>query len=224
MAERAKLIDPKKSIGKAKAGTPLKKETRYSPHTSREAPSTSHFSIIDGDGNAVSMTTTVEFVFGSHLIAGGFILNNQLTDFSLSPVVDGRTVANAPDGGKRPRSSMSPTLVFDEDGELFALVGSPGGSRIITYVAKTLIALIDWGMDMQAAVSLPHHINRNGLTELEEGTPIVDLAPELQRLGHEIKVRRLNSGLHGIRVLEDGTLEGGADPRREGVALSDGNE
>ncbi len=221
LAERAKQIDPTKTLGTAKPGTPLKKESRFSPHTSREAPSTSHFSIIDGDGNAVSMTTTVEFVFGSHLIAGGFILNNQLTDFSLAPVVDGRKVANAPDGGKRPRSSMSPTLVFDEDGDLFALIGSPGGSRIITYVAKTLIALMDWNMDMQAAVSLPHHINRNGVTELEEGTTIVDLAPELKRLGHDIKVRRLNSGLHGIRVLPDGSLEGGADPRREGVALSD---
>ncbi len=223
LSDRAQQISPKKSLGIAKPGSPLKKDSRLAPQISREAPSTSHFSIIDGDGNAVSMTTTVEFVFGSNLIAGGFILNNQLTDFSRQPVIDGRQVANAPDGGKRPRSSMSPTLVFDEDGELYALVGSPGGSRIIAYVAKTLVGLLDWDMDMQSAVALPHHVNRNGLLELEADTKIVDLAPELERLGHEIKVRPLNSGLHGIRVLPDGTLEGGADPRREGVALSDGN-
>ncbi len=223
LAERATTIRTDRSLGIAKAGTPTKKDSRLSPHTTREAPSTSHFSIVDGDGNAVSMTTTVEFVFGSNLIAGGFILNNQLTDFSLAPVVNGRQVANAPDGGKRPRSSMSPTLIFDEQGNLYALVGSPGGSRIIAYVAKTLVGLMDWGLDMQTAVALPHHVNRNGLLELEEGTAIVDLAPELERLGHEIKIRPLNSGLHGIRVLPDGTLEGGADPRREGVALSDRN-
>lgn len=221
LAERARLIDTRRSMGIAKPGTPLKKGTNLSPQISREAPSTSHFSVVDGDGNAVSMTTTVEFVFGSNLIAGGFILNNQLTDFSRQPVIDGRQVANAPDGGKRPRSSMSPTLIFDDEGKLYALVGSPGGSRIIAYVANTLVGLMDWGLDMQSAVALPHHVNRNGLLELEEGTVLVDLAPELERMGHEVKVRPLNSGLHGIRILPDGTLDGGADPRREGVALGD---
>lgn len=221
LAERATLIDTKKSMGIAKAGTPRKKETNAAPHTSRDVPSTSHFSIVDGDGNAVAMTTSVEFAFGSNMIAGGFILNNQLTDFSRVPERDGRKIANAPDGGKRPRSSMSPTLVFDKEGKLYALVGSPGGSAIIAYVAKTLIGILDWNLTMQQAIELPHHVNRNGILALEKDTTLVDMAPDLKRLGHEIQVRPLNSGLHGIRVLPDGTLEGGADPRREGVVLTD---
>jgi len=129
-------------------------------------------------------------------------------------------VANAVVPGKRPRSSMSPTLVFDEDGDLFATVGSPGGSRIIAYVTKTLIGLIDWKLGMQAAIDLPTHVNRNGTTELEKGTPLEERADGLRRLGHDVKIRTLTSGLHGIRVTPYG-YDGGADRRREGEALGD---
>ena len=183
-------------------------------------PSTSHLSVIDRDGNAVSMTTTIERAFGSRLLVRGFLLNNQLTDFAFIPRRDGRTVANAVGPGKRPRSSMSPTLVFDADGKLFATVGSPGGSRIIGYVTKALIGLMDWKLDMQAVIDLPNHINRNGATELEKDTPLTRHADALKRLGHDVKTGALVSGLHGIRVTPVG-YDGGADRRREGVALGD---
>jgi gamma-glutamyltranspeptidase / glutathione hydrolase len=150
----------------------------------------------------------------------GFLLNNQLTDFAFLPRVDGRAVANAVAPGKRPRSSMSPTLVFDTDSKLFATVGSPGGSRIIGYVTKTLLGLMDWNLDMQAAIDLPNHINRNGATELEKDTVLVEHADALKRLGHDVKIGSLISGLHGIRVTPQG-YDGGADRRREGVALGD---
>jgi gamma-glutamyltranspeptidase/glutathione hydrolase len=176
--------------------------------------------VIDRDGNAVSMTTTIERAFGSRLMVRGFLLNNQLTDFAFIPRRDGRTVANAVAPGKRPRSSMSPTLVFDADRKLFATVGSPGGSRIITYVTKALIGLLDWKLDMQAAIDLPNHANRNGATELEKNTPVAAHADALKRLGHTVKIGSLVSGLHGIRVSPDG-YDGGADRRREGVALGD---
>ncbi|CAN0359604.1 unnamed protein product [Discosporangium mesarthrocarpum] len=166
------------------------------------------------------MTTTIERAFGSRLMVRGFLLNNQLTDFAFIPRRDGRAVANAVAPRKRPRSSMSPTLVFDADGKLFATVGSPGGSRIITYVTKTLIGLLDWKLDMQAAIDLPNHANRNGATELEKNTPLVKHADALRRLGHEVKIGSLVSGLHGIRATPEG-YDGGADRRREGVALGD---
>ncbi len=166
------------------------------------------------------MTSSIESAFGSRLMAGGFLLNNELTDFSFRPEVDGRPVANRVEPGKRPRSSMSPTLVLDEQGRLVLAVGSPGGSRIIGYVVKALVAALDWGLDMQAAISLPNAVNRNGPTDLEEGTAVADLKPRLEALGHEVRLRPMTSGLHGIAVTPRG-LEGGADPRREGVALGD---
>ena len=183
------------------------------------SPSTSHFSIVDQDGNAVSMTTSVENVFGSRLMAGGFILNNQLTDFSFRPSGDNGPVNNRIQPGKRPRSSMSPSLVLKEDGSLLAAVGSPGGSRIIGYVTKTLIGILDWNLSMQDAVELPHHINRNGTLDLEKGTPLASHKTALEKMGYNVKVRSLSSGLHGI-MIRDGKLDGGADPRREGVVLT----
>ena len=222
LAARAHMIDPARSLGPAPvaAGTlPAQHGSNWAPNQSISRPSTSHFSIIDGEGRAVSMTTSVEAPFGSHLMAGGFFLNNQLTDFSFLPEKDGNPIANAVAPGKRPRSSMSPTLVFDDKGDLFAAIGSPGGSRIIAYVTQTLIALLDWGMDMQSAINLPRHVDRNGPLEVEEGTDLEALIPALQALGQEVVPAKLTSGLHGIRVTADG-LDGGADPRREGAALA----
>jgi gamma-glutamyltranspeptidase/glutathione hydrolase len=183
---------------------------------SLELPSTSHFSIVDAFGNVVSMTTTIENGFGSRLMTQGFLLNNELTDFSFRTHRDGIPIANRVEPGKRPRSSMSPTIIM-KDGKPFAAIGSPGGSRIIGYVAKTIIAKIDWGMDIQSAVNLPHLVNRFGTYDLEKGTGAENLAEPLEKLGYKVNIRDLNSGLHAI-VIENGKLTGGADPRREGVA------
>jgi len=184
-----------------------------------ELPSTSHISIVDAAGNALSMTTTIENGFGSRLMApGGFLLNNELTDFSFRSHNDGWPVANRVEPGKRPRSSMSPTIVL-KDGAPVLVVGSPGGSRIIGYVAKTIIAHLDWGMDVQAAVSMPHLVNRFGTYDVEEGTEAEALTEGLAALGYEVNTRSLTSGLHAISIGE--TLLGGADPRREGIAIGE---
>ena len=189
------------------------------PDNSLELPSTSHFSIVDAAGNVVSMTTTIENGFGSRLMVGGFLLNNELTDFSFVPEVDAKPVANAIEPGKRPRSSMAPTIVM-KDGKPILAIGSPGGSRIIPYVAKTLIAWMDWDMDIQQAIELPHLLNRFGTYDLEKGTAAEKLAPALEALGFKTEIRDLTSGLHGIEITPQG-LEGGADVRREGVALGE---
>ena len=184
-----------------------------------EIPSTSHITIVDDAGNVAAMTTSVENAFGSRLLVAGFLLNNQLTDFSFVPTESGMAVANRVEPGKRPRSSMSPTIVLKDGRPVYAL-GSPGGSRIIPFVANTLIGLIDWDMDIQAAVSMPHLTNRFGTYDLEEGTAAASMSADLEALGFKTAVRELNSGLHGIAIGADG-LTGGADPRREGVALGD---
>lgn len=187
---------------------------------SPEFPNTSHFSIVDQYGNAISVTTTIEFGFGSGVMTNGFLLNNQLTDFSWVPEIDGEPVANRVEPGKRPRSSMAPAIVFDEAGQVLHVVGSPGGPRIINYVTQTMIALLDWNLDMQAAIDLPKITNLNGATALERGTNLERLVPLFEARGHDVEVRDLNSGLHGISI-RDGRLVGGADPRREGTAKGD---
>jgi gamma-glutamyltranspeptidase / glutathione hydrolase len=189
------------------------------PGIELEQPSTTHFVVVDEAGNIASATSSIESGFGSRQMAAGFLLNNQLTDFSFSPTEDGEAVANRVEPGKRPRSSMSPTIILRDGNPAFAL-GSPGGSNIIPYVANTIIALIDWDMDMQQAISLPHLTNRFGTYDLEAGTPAEELADDLQTLGFETRVTDLNSGLHGVAFTTEG-LEGGADPRREGVAMGD---
>lgn len=222
---RSTLIDPANAQPKATRGIPegiVAANQITGPDQSR--PSTSHFSIVDGFGNAVSMTTSVEGAFGAHLMVKGFILNNQLTDFSFVPDAGDRKVANRVAPRKRPRSSMSPTIILDEDGEFYAVIGSPGGSRIIGYVAQTIIALLDWNLTMADAIALPHVVNRNGITDLEQDTPIAQLAPKLERLGHKIRIRALTSGLHGVVRISEDSLRGGADPRREGVVLDFKNE
>ncbi len=220
LRRRSALIRWGATLGRAVAGSPRGREGRLVPAGEHESPSTTHLSVVDGAGNAVAMTTSIENVFGSRLMVRGFLLNNQLTDFSFRPERDGVAVANRVEPGKRPRSSMAPTLVFDGEGGLVLSLGSPGGSRIIAYLAQALIAMLDWRLGVQEALSLPHHVNRNGATELEQGSALEALVPALAALGHRVKVRALNSGLHAIRVSAAG-LEGGADPRREGVALGD---
>lgn len=190
---------------------------------SPEFPNTSHFSIVDQHGNAVSMTTTIEFGFGSGVMTHGFLLNNQLTDFSWVPEIDGEPVANRIEPGKRPRSSMAPAIVFDEQGNVLHVVGSPGGPRIINYVTQTLIGLLDWNLDMQQAIDLPKVTNLNSATALERHTNLEQLVRLFEARGHDVEVRDLNSGLHGISI-RDGRLEGGADPRREGTAKGDEHE
>ncbi|MCC0031884.1 MAG: gamma-glutamyltransferase, partial [Brucellaceae bacterium] len=181
-------------------------------------PSTSHFTVVDRFGNVASVTSSIENGFGSRQMAAGFLLNNQLTDFSFVPEgEDGKAIANRVEPGKRPRSSMSPTIIL-KDGKPVHALGSPGGSRIIAYVAKTIIALIDWDMNIQQAVNLPHLVNRFGTYDIEAGTAAEALKTELEALGYKTSVRDLNSGLHGISIAPDGTIMGGADPRREGLA------
>ncbi len=187
--------------------------------TNFDMPSTSHFTIVDDAGNVLAITSSVENAFGSRQMVAGFLLNNQLTDFSFSPQQEGQAVANRVEPGKRPRSSMSPTIVLGDGKPLYAL-GSPGGSSIISYVANTLIALIDWKLDMQAAIALPHMVNRFGTYDLEAGTSAEAFAPDLEALGYKTRITDLNSGLHGIAITADG-LTGGADPRREGLAAGD---
>lgn len=185
-----------------------------------ELPSTSHIVVVDKEGNMVSMTTSIENAFGSTLMANGYLLNNQLTDFSFNPTdTEGKLVANSVAAGKRPRSSMAPTIVL-KNGLPYMAVGSPGGSRIIGYVAKTLVAHIDWGMNIQDAISLPNMLNRGGSYELEQQTAAAAKAPQLEKLGYKVQVRDLNSGVQGIIVDKNG-LQGGADPRREGKVMGD---
>ena len=203
--------------GKPAGGDAFMRRLRVPDHSK---PSTAHISVIDEDGCAVSMTTTVEGPFGSHLMAAGFILNNQLTDFAFQPGLDNTRFANAPQGGKRPLSAMAPTIVFDPDGRLYAVVGSPGGWRIIPYVAQTLIGLIDWHMDMAGAIGMPHVASRNATLEIEAGKGLEALTPELQAMGHEVAPREMQSGLNGILVHDDG-YEGAADIRREGAVGGD---
>lgn len=216
LQRRSQLIDPDVDMGKAEAGAldlPAQRDG-----TSLERPSTSHFVIVDREGNALSMTSSIEMAFGSTLMVGGFLLNNQLTDFSFAPEQDGWPVANRVQPGKRPRSSMTPLMVFDSAQRPQLLLGSPGGSRIINYVAQAALAHVVAGMSLDRAVALPHVSNRNGVTELEQDTAAEQLAAPLRRLGHTLKVKEMNSGLHGVARLPDGRWQAGVDPRREGVA------
>ena len=222
LAARSQLLRTDRALA-AEAVTPGEPgwdhAMRLGDDTSLELPSTSHFSIVDAQGNVVSMTTTIENGFGSRLMTDGFLLNNELTDFSFE-THDGRgVIANAVAPGKRPRSSMTPTIVMQGDKPWIA-IGSPGGSRIIGYVAQALVAMIDWKMNAQQAVAMPHLVNRFGTFDLEAETTAADLADDLEALGFKVKAGELDSGLHAIEITGAG-LFGGADPRREGVALGD---
>ncbi|WP_033062559.1 MULTISPECIES: gamma-glutamyltransferase [unclassified Pseudomonas] len=224
LASRASLIGPR-SMGVAKPGTPPGIQVAYAPDRSPLRISTSQVVAVDDQGGAVSMTTTVESAFGSHLMVQGFMLNNQMTDFSFIPEENGQKVANRVEPGKRPRSSMAPTLIFDHQGRLLAAVGSPGGSQIIEYVAKSVIGLLDWNLDPQTAINLPNFGSRNGPTELEKGQFSPTLIQTLKDKGHAVSEIDMNSGTQAIVRVRDAqgktSLAGGADPRREGAALGD---
>jgi gamma-glutamyltranspeptidase/glutathione hydrolase len=222
LAQRVKLINPQHfAAGTVAPGEPPGLHAdNWGRDRTPEFPSTSNMAIIDRAGNALAMTTTIEFAFGSHLMVRGFLLNNELTDFSYVPESDGKPVANRVEGGKRPRSSMSPTLVFDRKGKLVMSVGSAGGAAIITDVAKTLVATLDWNLPMQQAMDLPNVSNRNGATDVEATHGADALAAALAAAGHNVHRNGRSSGLSGIRVMPQG-FDGAADDRRAGTALGD---
>ena len=219
LAERGALLAGDDALPEVAAGNPaFDHALNWADDEAIELPSTSHISIVDSFGNVASMTTTIENGFGSRLMVGGFLLNNELTDFSFRSHRDGVPIANRVEPGKRPRSSMSPTIVM-KDGAPVIVAGSPGGSRIIGYTAQAIIGMIDWGLDPQQAASMPHMVNRFGTYDLEQGTSAEALSEGLGAVGYETNVRDLTSGLHLIAIGD--RLQGGADPRREGIALGE---
>lgn len=224
LRERAALIGDR-SMGKAQPGVPAGSTVAFAPDRSPLRISTSQIVAVDDRGGALSMTTTIESYFGSHIMVRGFMLNNQLTDFSFVPSENGKPIANRVQAGKRPRSSMAPTLVFDrQSGRLVAALGSPGGSQIIEYVSKTLVGLLDWNMDVQQAVGMANFGSRNGPTEVEKGLVTPGLVDALRQRGHQVAEIEMTSGTQAImRTTRNGRAvwAGGADPRREGVALGD---
>lgn len=222
MALRSKLIDPARDIGKVDPGDPLHKraDAGLPMGDDTEMAGTADMSIVDDYGNALAMTTSVGLAFGSRIFVRGFFLTDQLSDFAVRPEQDGIRQANRVAGGKRPRSSMSPTLVFDRNGRFFASTGSVGGNAIVGYVAEVLVAMLDWNMDPQKAAGLPHVVNLNGDTRIEKGTALDGLVGALEARGHKVRSSPMTSGTQAIMV-RDGKLLGGADPRREGVALGD---
>lgn len=220
LARRAALIQTQSAFPSARPGRPDDPFLEEAPEAEElETAGTSHFTIIDGDGNVVSMTTSIESPFGSRIMANGFLLNNTLTDFSQYPTVNGYAVPNAVGPGKRPRSSMAPVIVLDDNQGVRLVVGSRGGSRIIGYVVKALVGVLDWDLSMQQAASLPNFVHRDedvGI-ELEAGTSVAEHADTLRQLGHQVRVLDMESGIHGVERYQNG-WRGGADPRMDGIA------
>jgi gamma-glutamyltranspeptidase/glutathione hydrolase len=218
LAARASFVTADKSMGRAEPGTPPGTRLAFAHDAHDEAAGTSHTAIADRWGNVVSMTNTIEGLFGSKLMVRGFLLNNELTDFNFTPADAGGAVANSVAPGKRPRSSMAPFVVYRGDtGVVEMALGSAGGSFIINYVAKVLVGAIDWNLGVQEAIELPNMGSRNGPTEIEKGTGLEGVQAALRSMGHEVRAIDMASGLQAIRRTRAG-WEGGADPRREGVA------
>lgn len=217
--QRAQLLATNKKLATVKPGVPpWDHATLQTTDEAIELPSTTHFAIVDRQGNVVSMTSTIENSFGSRLMVGGFLLNNELTDFSFRSHIDGVPIANRIEPGKRPRSSMAPTIVMHNNQPVLA-IGSPGGSQIIGYIAKTLVAYLDWNMDLQQAINLPNINNRFGTFELEQNTSATVWAPKFEQLGYKTMVKDLNSGIQAISIAPK-QLIGAADPRREGKVIA----
>lgn len=220
LSARAQLMDRDHAAETVRAGNPDWSTPNLAPEPPQTSHGTSQLSVVDDAGNAITLTTTVQDVFGARIVVGGFVLNNQLTDFSFAPTQDGRPVANRVEPGKRPLSSMSPTLVFDTAGHLRFVLGSVGGTRIIGDVAQALIALLDWNIPPQQAAAMPHVSTTGATADLEENTPATALTQALTTEGHQVKTYQAISGLSIIALTPQG-LTGGADPRREGIALGD---
>lgn len=216
--QRQAMIDTMQALKKAHPGTPPGWQSALASYNQPIEKGTTHISIVDREGNILSMTSSIENAFGSRLMVGGFLLNNQLTDFSFVPEVKGKKVANQVAGGKRPRSSMTPVIVFDPSGRPFMVIGSAGGSAIIGYVAQRIIAAIDWGYDPAKALSMPNIIHRGYALEVEN-TDLINAAL-MKPYGHPVQVKELNSGLTMIERMGDYWI-GAADPRREGLALGE---
>jgi gamma-glutamyltranspeptidase / glutathione hydrolase len=226
MKSRGALIDMAKSMKRAEPGTPPGVKVALGSDPTAALTGTSHISIVDKFGNAVSMTTTIEDIFGARKMVRGFLLNNELTDFSMRFEENGKPVANRVQAGKRPRSTMIPTIVYDTKGNPEIVTGSPGGSAIANYVLKTLVAMIDWKLDPQAAIDLPNYGSRNGPTELEKGTMLEALKPQLEARGHTVSIMDFTSGLQALQRTYDAKgkpigWRGGADPRREGIVIGE---
>ena len=220
LRQRAALIQPGKALAEVSPGNPRwDRPQAQADDISLELPSTTHLVIVDKAGNIVSMTSTIENGFGSRVMSGGFLLNNELTDFSFASHKDGAPIANRVEPGKRPRSSMAPTLVM-KDNRPYLAIGSPGGSRIISYVANALIGHLTWGLPLQQAINQPHLQNRFGRFDLERGTAAERFKAPLEAMGYEVRLTPMNSGLQAIK-LDRGTLTGAADPRREGMVLGE---
>jgi gamma-glutamyltranspeptidase/glutathione hydrolase len=225
LAQRARLIGPQ-SMKVAQPGVPGRAIGQYAPGAEQPENGTSHISIVDGYGNAIAMTTTIEDQFGSRQMVKGFLLNNELTDFSFAPAdAQGRPIANRVQPGKRPRSSMAPTLVFDKaTGQFLLSGGSPGGALIIHYTAKTLYGVLNWGLVSQQAINLPNFGSTNGPTLLEEKRFPAATVDALKARGHEVREMNMTSGLQAITLGQahgQPLLLGGADPRREGVVMGE---
>jgi gamma-glutamyltranspeptidase/glutathione hydrolase len=218
LQQRARLINPNKASHHVPAGDMHTSITyAYNPNPV-EWPETTHLSVVDAYGNVISMTSSIEFYFGSGLKSDGFMLNNQLTDFSFMPTENGTDVLNKLEPGKQPRSSMSPTFVFDQKNQLIMALGSPGGAKIIQFVVKTLIAHLDWQLDIAKAIHSPNFIAMGDRLYLEENSTLVSLEKPLNRLGHSVKITKLTSGVNGFTRDASGLL-GSADQRRDGLAL-----
>ncbi|QIB50785.1 gamma-glutamyltransferase [Pseudomonas sp. OIL-1] len=221
LRQRAALIDSDQAMDIARPGEPGQRpEMPVTPKPEPEEQGTSHFSVVDADGNLVALTSSNEAPFGSRMLSQGFVINNQLSDFTFDPQLNEHTHPNAVGPGKRPRSSMAPLFVFDQQNNIRLVIGSRGGSRIPGYVLKTLIGVLDWNMDIQDAMALPNIVERGLGIELEAGTDLETLSEELEQLGHEVRIVPMTSGLHGMERI-NGTWRGGADPRLDGVALGD---
>lgn len=219
---RARLIDPARAMREALPGAPVNAAARSNGHAIPAAPlgGTSHFSIVDGDGNVVALTSSIEAPFGSRMISSGFLLNNQLTDFTFTPAAEGRAHPNAVAAGKRPRSSMAPVIVLDEAGETRLVIGARGGPRIIGYVLKVLVGVLDWDLEIQEAIALPNFAPLAGRLELERGSRLADRSDAFEARGHRVRHLAMPSGLHGIEAIGT-SWRGGADPRLEGIARGD---